>query len=280
MQIKLTMLRLFWENGTGGLLNRPDFWDTVAPNVHVYLDDILDIDKKLVRLRTNVQVATDAILCGTGWNTTSFDFFEPQDLVQLGLPHKIQDEPSEQEELWARLEEQARPEILSQFPMLANPPQHFHKVMQSTPYRLYNGIAPLNDDSIAFLGYFNVGNYFKGAECQAIWATAFLDGKLKLPSMEARRWEIARLTTWCKRRYLSNGELGNFVLFESNFYLDKLLREAGLSSHLKGWFNNWFKPGTAQDLAGLKDEYIAKHYPGRRPVSKERALDGLGGEGP
>ena len=62
-----------------------------------------------------------------------------------------------------------------------------------------------------------------------------------------------------KRRYLSNGKRGNFVAFESNFYLDKLLREVGLSSHLRGWFKDYFAPRTAQDLAGLKDEYLAKY---------------------
>ncbi len=122
-----------------------------------------------------------------------------------------------------------------------------------------NGIAPSEDDSIALLGYFNVGNYFKGAECQAIWATAFPDGKLRLPSPESRQLKIARHVAWCKRRYLSNGELGNFVLFESDAYTDELLREVDLVSHLKGSFSDYFKPGYARDLAGLRDEYIKRH---------------------
>ena len=119
---------------------------------------------------------------------------------------------------------------------------------------MYNGIAPLNDDSIVFIGYSLVTNYFQGVECQAIWATAFLDGQLTLPSREDKQAEIAKMVVYDKRRYLSSGELGNNLGFESNFYLDKLLQEAGLSSHLKGWFKNYFVPRTAQDLAGLKDE--------------------------
>ncbi|KAL8906326.1 MAG: hypothetical protein Q9207_002101 [Kuettlingeria erythrocarpa] len=250
---------LFWENGTGGLLNRSDFWETIAPNVQVYLDDIVQFSGKQIHLREGATVVTDVVLCGTGWNTASFDFFEPQELVRLGLPHNLRDEPTEHAQLWSRLEAQADREVLERFPILATPPDHHHKTVETTPYRLYNGIAPSEDDSIAFLGYFNVGNYFKGAECQAIWATAFLDGKLQLPKPESRQLKIARHVAWCKRRYLSNGELGNFVLFESNAYTDELLQEIGLISHLKGWFSDYFKPGYARDLAGLRDEYITRY---------------------
>ncbi|KAI4209546.1 MAG: hypothetical protein LQ351_007537 [Letrouitia transgressa] len=250
---------LFWQNCAGGLLNRADFWDTIAPNVHVYFDDIVKVEHKLVRLQKGQDIPTDAILCGTGWKTADFDFFKPQDLVKLGLPHQFSDEPADQLELWAQLEKQAEPAIIRNFPVLANQPKHHHKPLHTTPYRLYNGIAPLNDNTIVFVGYFLVGNYFKGAECQAIWATAFLDGKLELPTREERQIEIARLNTWCRKRYLSNGELGNMVVSESNFYTDKLLKEVGLSSHLKGWFNDYFRPGTAQDMAGLKEEYLARY---------------------
>ena len=146
--------------------------------------------------------------------------------------------------------------------MLANPPDHLHRPSPTTPYRLYNGIGPLSDDSIGFLGYSIVMNYFQGAECQAIWATAVLDKNMTLPSTEEKQAEVAMMVAYNKRRYLSSGERGNVVAFESNFYLDKLLREVGLSSHLKGWFKNYFVPRTAQDLAGLKNEYLAK-YRGR-----------------
>ena len=196
-------------------------------------------------------------------DTASFDFFEPGHLLQLGLPHLHKDEPSEESRLWARLEEQADPEIVKQFPILANPPKHLHKPCPTTPYRLYNGIGPLNDDSIAFIGYSLVTNYLQGVECQAIWATAFLDQRLSLPSLEEKQREIAKVIAYNKRRYLSNGEKGNFLSFESNFYLDKLLNGADLSSHLKGWFKNYFVPPPAQDLVGLKDEYLAKYGGGK-----------------
>ena len=233
--------------------------------MQVHLDDIVRMSGKQIHLRKGTEITTDVLLCGTGWNSASFSFFEPQELVRLGLPHDLTEEPPEQAKLWSQLEGQADRDIIERFPILANPPEHHHKAIQTTPYRLYNGIAPTEDSSVAFLGYFNVGNFFKGAECQAIWATALLDGKLQLPPLESRRLKIAQHVAWCKRRYLSNGELGNFVLFESNFYTDELLQEVGLSSHLKGWFSDYFKPGYACDLAGLRDEYIAKYHGGSAP---------------
>ena len=61
MNVKLIDLRLFWQNATSGLLNREDFWETVAPNVYVYLDDILEVDKKLIRLKKGDEIATDVL---------------------------------------------------------------------------------------------------------------------------------------------------------------------------------------------------------------------------
>lgn len=46
----------------------------------------------------------------------------------------------------------------------------------------------------------------------------------------------------------------------SNFLHEQAAsRKVGLSSHLGGWFENCFVPRTTQDLAGLKDEYLAKY---------------------
>jgi dimethylaniline monooxygenase (N-oxide forming) len=213
----------------------------------------------MVRLEGGNDIPTDVLLCGTGWNRASFGFFDSELLIKLGLPYPLKDEPAEDEEAWTRLEKHADQKVLGQFPPLANPPDHYQKPIRSTPYRLYNGIASLDDDSIAFVGYMSCANYFKAVECQAIWATAYLDKQITLPPREEQQEQIALLTAFCRRRYLSNGQMGNFLPFESNCYTDKLLRELGLSSHLKGWFRDYFVPGTSQDLIGLKDEYLAKY---------------------
>ncbi|KAI4225266.1 MAG: hypothetical protein L6R36_004054 [Xanthoria steineri] len=252
---------LFWQNVAGGMLNQPDFWETIANHVDIFHDDIVELDDHVVRLKGGKDVATDVILCGTGWNPNDFSFFDTDLLIRLGLPHSLKDAASSKDaERWTQLEKQADEEILKQFPLLANPPHHFQEPIRTTPYRLYNMIAPLNDDSIAFVGHMAIVNHFRGAECQALWAMAYLDKQLKLPSYEDRQLEIARRVTWCRRRYLSHGVSGNYIPFESEAYTDKILAEIGLTSHRKGLLRDSFVPPGPGDLVGLKDEYLDKFH--------------------
>jgi dimethylaniline monooxygenase (N-oxide forming) len=187
-------------------------------------------------------------------------FFDKELLVQLDLPHQCQDEDEKYREKWTRLEKEADKKVIQTFPLLAEPPAHPRKPRTTTPYRLYRGIAPIADDSIAFIGHVLVGNYFSVTETQAIWITAYLDKKLALPSLATREEHISLFTSWCRRRYLSNGENGNHMTFEFIVYADQLLQDVGLSSsRQKGWLKNWFSPSMPRDMAGLRDEYIAKY---------------------
>ena len=224
----------------------------------IYQSDLRELDSGLVRLESGEEIPTDALLCGTGW-LPSLDFFDTDLLIKLDLPHEIADEPAEYGERWATLDKEADQTVVQRFPMLANPPAHYMKPRSLTPYRLYNGIASVRDDSIVFIGHVLVGNYFSVTEAQAIWATAYLDKQLALPSVGKREQEIALFTSWCRRRYLNNGENGNWMTFEFIVYGDRLLHEVGLSSNRKGWFQNFFSPCTMRDMAGLRDEYLAKY---------------------
>lgn len=92
-----------------------------------------------------------------------------------------------------------------------------------------------------------------------MWATAYLDGKLDLPSKEAQEKEVALFVAWNRRRYLGSGAIGNNITFEMIAYCDKLLRELGLKSHRKGWFADTFSPLKSTDYSGLKQEYMEKY---------------------
>jgi dimethylaniline monooxygenase (N-oxide forming) len=271
----LTFHRLFWQNGSGGLINRPDFWETIAPNVQIYQDSIVSLDRKLIRLKSGEEVPTDALLLGTGW-IPSLNFFDQNTLAELDLPHDPSPESAESASKWARLEKEADQKVLSTFPQLANPPAgYFKKPNPTTPYRLYNGIAPLSDAedrSIVFIGYMLLVNWFRLAEVQSVWATAYLDGKLELPGIEEMEKEVALFVAWCRRRYLSNGEKGNHMTFEMMGYTDKLLADLGLKSHRRGWFWDWFGPGTMADLRGVGEEYVRKY--GRDLVKGDDGDDG------
>lgn len=211
-----------------------------------------------MRLESGEEITTDVLLCGTGWQP-SLGFFDKDLLVQLDLPHESQDEDEAHREKWANLEKEADKKVIERFPLLAEPPAHPRKPRATTPYRLYRGIAPVADDSIAFIGHVLVGNYFSVTEAQAIWITAYLDKKLALPAVAEREEDISLFTSWCRRRYLSNGENGNHMTFEFVVYVDQLLQDVGLSSNRQnGWFKNWFSPCMARDMAGLRGEYLSK----------------------
>ena len=246
-------------------MNHSDFFDTIANNVSIYCGDIQDITEDCVRLSTKEEVVSDVILCGTGW-IPSLQFLSDEQRRRFGLPHHLLEETEEDKRHWEELEAIADVEVVATFPQLANPPAHYEKISTSTPYRLYRHIVPLmkpedpnSDRSIVFVGHVGVGNYFPVVECQAMWATAYLDGKLNLPSIEAQEEDVALFTTWCRRRYLSSGHEGNNMTFELIGYTDMLLADMGLSSHRKGWFKDLFAPCWASDFKGLKAEFIEKY---------------------
>jgi dimethylaniline monooxygenase (N-oxide forming) len=255
---------IFWQNCTGGLLNHEDFFDTIAENVTFYTGKVTSLENHRVLLNTGDEVPSDALLCGTGW-VASHLFFSENQCRELGLPHQAVQESLEEKKHWSELEAKADTKVLNTFPQLADPPSHYEKIPSKTAYRLYRNIVPLcestsaeGDRSIVFIGHVGVGNYFRAVECQSMWATAYLDGKLELPSIEEQEKEIALFTAWNRRRYLSKGQRGNTMIFELIGYTDTLLRDMGLNSHLKGWFKDIFATCWARDLKNLKSEFIDK----------------------
>lgn len=96
-------------------------------------------------------------------------------------------------------------------------------------------------------------------EAQSLCATAHLDRKLALPEAEKRQEEMALFTAWCRRRYLNNGEKGNWMTFELVGYTDRLLEQLVLETHWKGWFKDLFEPCRASDFRGLKQECLEKY---------------------
>ncbi|KAF2690950.1 flavin-binding monooxygenase-like protein-like protein [Lentithecium fluviatile CBS 122367] len=246
----------FWQ-GTGGLLHHEDFWDLVAKNVYVYRDDIKSLAKGLVRLGNGEELKADAILCGTGW-TPSIQFFHEDDLIRLGLPHDPNAESIPTTEKWSRLDTEADKIITSTYPLLANPPAHSKSYLSSTPYRLYRGMLPLQDDSILMMNHIKTGNKIFAAEIQAMWAVAYFDGNIKLPSVKNMEEQIALWVAFSRRRYLSAGGSGNNIAMESITYADTLLKDIGLSAFTRGWWKDAFAPFWPDLLGKAWVDYLAK----------------------
>ena len=185
----------------------------MALNVRIYLSDVAHLEKGVIKLQSGEEILADAILCGTGW-LSSLQFFSRDLTRKLGLPHDRDHEVPEDRNLWEHLETEADREVCTKFHQLANPPPHYHPRTDTTPCRLYRQIVPLSessqkssDRSIALVGYVDVGNYFPTAMCQAMWATAYMDCKLTLPSIAQQRETVALFRAWSRRRYLSRGEV-------------------------------------------------------------------------
>ena len=228
--------------------------------MHVYRGDVKLLDGNELHLddENGTHFLCDAVLCGTGWEC-GLDMFENDTLMELGLPYPKSIEPREETTKWETLVDKADEQILSRFVMLRNPPRHYHRYETRTPYRLYHTMAPIHDDSILFMNHIVAGAKLFAAEAQAIWAVAYWDKAFALPSVAERESDIAHMIAWNKRRYLSNGELGNFAAFDSVPYVDKLLDEIGVTSHRKkGWLGNMFAPIMPADLGRVWHEYLAR----------------------
>jgi len=96
---------------------------------------------------------------------------------------------------------------------------------------------------------------------EGIWATAFLDGVVKLPDTEAMKKEIAYNNAYMRLRVPTYGRSGNFYLFDSFAHFEKLLdQDLGLTSwHPKSWWAYWTHTYVPANLKGLKEEYLEKY---------------------
>ena len=259
---------IFWQNDSSGVNSRADFFDTIATKVHVYRQSVDHLSADSITLTPKsgsgdkpTTLQSDVLVYCTGWSPTS-SLFPPEDASRLGLSVPVAEADPKLQSLWQRLEDAADPKVLSKFPHLGYAPAYRKTEATHTPFRLYNAMAPPVDaanHSIVFLGKMVVGNNFRTAEAQALWAVAYLDGKVKTKASTMQE-DVAMTVAWDRRRYLNKGQLGSWFYFDVVAYADMLLEQTKLSSHRqKGWFRNLMDPCMADDLKGLVGEYKARY---------------------
>lgn len=250
-----------WLTTPAGFMHHEDFLDTIAQNVDIYRLDIEKLSEKTVHFTNGETIEADGLLYGTGFRE-EIPIFTKEQCAELGLPHSSTDASPEWAAEWGRLEEEAKEDLVKRFPVLASPPpvpENYGDTASAQPFRLYRNIAPLNDSSIAFVGFATVTNMFYGSELGAIWATAFLDGRLKLPDAASMKKEIAFTVAYMKLRCPTYGKIGNFYVFDFFAWSDGLLAQLGFTSHRKGWWRDLVTPTLIADLKGCKDEYLEKY---------------------
>ena len=252
--------------------SRPDFLSTIATKVHVYRRNISHLSASSITLEPQTRasetekpltIPIDVLVYCTGWSPTT-TIFPPHEASKLGLSVQIGDADSQTQSLWQALEEAADPVVLSRFPNLRDPPPYRKIEPNHTPFRLYKAMAPPSDNthSLVFLGKMVVGNNFRTAEAQALWAVAYLDGRIRsFPSRTQMEREVAETVAWDRRRYLNKGELGSWFFFDVVDYADALIEQLELSSHRKkGLTGNLMEPCFAADLKSMGHEYKRKYH--------------------
>lgn len=256
------MIRFFWSSGPVGVIQQEDFWDLVSKKVNVYRSDPISTTLNAIVLEDGREVPSDAVLCGTGWRS-AYPFFTSEQASQLGLPH--QPTASAEEQTWLELMQREEADILKTYPILASPPSGAKPVGDTslTPARLYYGMASLSDHSIIFLGKARVSNNFRVADAQAIWATAYWDGNVVLPPLDEVKRQVAHMNALSRRRYPTRGFDGINFHADLVYYTDKLVCDAGLASHRKGWWDDIEEPCLANDFRDCAEEYREKYRPER-----------------
>jgi dimethylaniline monooxygenase (N-oxide forming) len=233
----------------------PDFWETIRTKVQVYRNDVESLSQAGIHLEDGPVLPCDALLLGTGFRH-EYPFFNLPQHIELGLSHPPTDTKDEAE--WAQRTSEADQRLCTRFPILKDSPGYTSKP-RVTPFRLYNAIAPISDQSVVFVGCISVVSMFLGAELQALWAVAHLDGNIALPPLEEQKNQIAMDNQWSRRRYpYYSATCGTIYDFEVVSYLDRLLKELGLSSHVqKSWWQYWTGRNDVDAYRGLMQEYLA-----------------------
>lgn len=256
---------IFWQNDSTGICQRDDFFDTISLKVRVYREDIKKVTSTGLELANGSSTDVDTIIFATGW-TTSHPKMQREDdgediRLPLGLSVPYDKHTSSSSEGWSKMEGEAREEVLARFSILQDQPPHHQNTTADSraPLRLYKGILPIKDKSIAFVGQLLSGNNFRIAEVQALYVVAAFDGVLSLPTPEQMETSVARTIAWNRLRYLSKGVYGSWIYWDMVPYTDNLLAELGLRTHRhSAWWKDLFSPCFASDLSGLIDEYRAK----------------------
>ncbi|KAL2439221.1 FAD-dependent monooxygenase DEP4 [Exophiala dermatitidis] len=243
------------------------FFDLVREGkVRVHVDEIDQLDEKSVKLASGDCIEADTIVLATGWRKEpSLEFLGGVE-AEVGLHHSPSD-----------LEEQTKTadaEILKRFPSLKTQPprkdqlEHALAERMRQPLRMYRFMVPPafvasgRHRNLAFAGMLSSITTSILATVQALWISAFFDGKLdRLPNNEEDiKWQTVLHTQFGKWRYpIGYGPSFPDFVFDAVPYVDMLLHDLGVQSHRKKGMADVFDPYGPEDYAGLVDEWRKGH---------------------
>ncbi|KAG8845066.1 hypothetical protein FRB96_002736 [Tulasnella sp. 330] len=269
----------FWGGASLGALNfSTNFFELIkSDKVEVHITDITALTSRTIHLSTGEAISADALICCTGWlDIPAFKVLPEGIQGELGMPYPFPKADA--------LVAKADKEILSKLPMLAAQPPMYEEDPKTRPFRLYRFIAPPTsafDRSIAFVGVASALATLLSGELQALWAVAYLTGRLDLEKRspveratcgmtleDERLWETVLATRFGRWRSPAGyGARFPELTFDAMPYHDLLLRDLGLEFRRKrSWLRERFTPYNVKDYEGIVDEWLAKIGTASPPV--------------
>ena len=248
--------------------------------IHIFRESIVSMSENSIQISDGQAIEADAVVFATGWSPSHSALFDPNTAVELGLPIALPEEDPAEASYWRELQVAADKTVLDLYPVLRDPPRQPPQ-SKTTPYRLFRTIvspklAAVHDYSLAFVGLVSNNQVSTHAEISALWAVAYLAGKLTDapvgPMLDDQRKmdvDIAAMTTFMERRYLGRKEVPDAAM-EIQDYVDLMMRDMGLRVDRKrmnapaSWFGyqawkaEWFTPYMPQDYYGVVMEFLKK----------------------
>ncbi|KAJ8107958.1 hypothetical protein ONZ43_g6571 [Nemania bipapillata] len=254
----------FWVRAGLGTASAPDFWDTLhSGDLTVHRSEIESLSHTdVVNLKNGISLQSDMVIACTGFGKPHGPF-NTELRNALGLSYDDADSDK-----WALLDEEAERKVDALLPVLKeNPLAHLKsttpKVRSHGPTRHYRAILPLklaaqNDRSICFLGQIHSIFTPTTNEFSALWAAAYLQGKLDVPSIDEMEKEVAVFHAWERKRYLEIGAKNSYCILDFLSYIDTLAGDLGIKSSRKSNpFSEMFVRYKPSDYKGMIDEFLA-----------------------
>ena len=200
---------------TIGITNSADMWNTVA-KAKVVRARIERLSGNSIMLSSGEKITCDALVACTGWDARC-GVFSAEQSMELGLPVDLREESVSDRKYWESLIAEADKEVLLRFPRLEERPVFPGRTDPTSIAKLYRSMVPTNpefsDGSIVFLGHIMARDTMTLAEIQALWAVAYLSGKLPSKTKQEMDEDVTLVIAWRRRRYLGDG---NMYLFDGH----------------------------------------------------------------
>lgn len=277
----------FWMGNSLSIHNYESSWFDLAAKGQIvaHAAEVESLSETAVHLSDGTTVEADAVVCCTGWEAAPSIRILPDGIAsKLGFPG------SRQEDRF--LEAKARADVLRDAPVLRSKPvrrlpgtvhpdqdapaRSVSKLPTLSPYRLYRFVVPHDPDfvnrrNLAVIGAHITLHTTMVAQAQALWITAFFDGKIPglvtaaghEPDYATIRREAFYHTEYQRvRRPRGTGGMGDRcpdLVFDSLPYVDLLLSDIGVRSHRKpSWYREVTEAYRLSDFTGIVQEWLTK----------------------